>query len=263
MTNRISCLLKHRRHNKLLVPFFTAGFPSLRTSLDCVRVAVDNGADMVELGMPFSDPLADGPQIQFSSHQALKQGINLHQILNGVTQLRKKIDVPLILMGYYNPIWSYGEEQFLRDAKSAGVDGLIIPDLPVDEAVSYCRSIKRYNLSAIFLVAPTSVPKRIEIIDKRSSDFVYAVTVTGVTGARTHFGRDTDKYLAGLRRTLGKPFVAGFGVSSPDSARRLSRYADGVVIGSALVAKIREARSVSAGLRAIGSFLKKTRRALG
>ncbi|MBU8933162.1 MAG: tryptophan synthase subunit alpha [candidate division Zixibacteria bacterium] len=262
MTNRIRSRLDKLGKNKLLVPFFTAGYPDMKTSFEFVRVAADNGADFVELGMPFSDPLADGPLIQHSSHVALQQGTNLDQILDGVSQLRKHTNVPIILMGYYNPIWSYGEERFLRDASAAGVDGLIIPDLPVDEAHTYSAAIRKYDLSAIFLVAPTSTPDRIRLIDRRSTDFIYAVTITGVTGARTQFDTDTDRYLGDLAQRLKKPFVAGFGVSSPESARRLCHNANGVVIGSALVSIIREARSKPASLQAVGGFLRRIRSAL-
>jgi len=262
VTNRIRSQLQNLGNTKLLVPFFTAGYPDISTSLEYVRVAVDSGADIVELGMPFSDPLADGPLIQYSSHLALKNGVDLLQILDGVKQLRVNVDVPIVLMGYYNPIWSYGEERFLRDASSAGVDGLIIPDLPVDEAKSYCANIRNNDLSAVFLVAPTSSLTRIELIDKNSTDLVYAVTVTGVTGARTEFGRATDKYLTRLAAMLNKPFVAGFGVSSPQSARHLCRYANGVVIGSKLVSLIRDSRTTRASFTNVGQFLSKVRRAL-
>lgn len=263
MTNRIRSRLANLGNAKMLIPFFTAGYPDLSTSLEYVKIAADNGADMVELGMPFSDPLADGPQIQHSSYTALQNGVNLHQILDGVNKLRANVDLSIILMGYYNPIWSYGEKQFLRDASTAGVDGLIIPDLPVDEAQSYCNAIRKNNLSAIFLVSPTSSPKRVSTIEKNSTDFVYAVTVTGVTGARAKFGRDTDNYLSHLSDVLKKPFVAGFGVSSPESAIRLGRYANGVVIGSALVSLIREARSSRESFTAVARFLHKIRKALG
>ena len=262
MTNRIRSRLSCLGDDKLLVPFFTAGYPDMETSLEHVRIAADNGADIIELGMPFSDPLADGPKIQYSSHIALQHGTNLSQILDGVSQLRKDTNIPIVLMGYYNPVYSYGEEKFLRDASDAGVDGLIIPDLPVDEARTYCAAIRKYNLSVIFLVAPTSAPDRIRLVDRRSTDFVYAVTVTGVTGTRTEFNSETDRYLGDLSHRLKKPFVAGFGVSSAESAQRLCRYANGVVIGSALVSIIREARSKRASFQAVGGFLRNIRKAL-
>jgi len=260
--NRITEIIARLDRRKLLVPFFTAGYPDLRTSLELVTVAADSGADIVEIGMPFSDPLADGPQIQYSSHLALQNGIDLRTILNSVHELRSKLSIPIVLMGYYNPLIAYGEARFIRDAKQTGVDGLIIPDLPVDEALGYCKLMKHNLLSSIFLVSPTSTDDRIRKINKMSSDFVYAVTVTGVTGTGKKFGHTTDNYLKHLNNVLTKPFVAGFGVSSPESATRLCQYSDGVVIGSALVQLIRKALTKRAAIIQIGRFLGKIRKAI-
>lgn len=261
--NRIRRLFAERsQRQKLLVPFFTAGYPDLPTSLDLVRTAADSGADMVEIGMPFSDPLADGPAIQFSSHHALQNGTTLRAILDGVRSLRQSFDIPIILMGYYNPILAYRQERFLHDAAESGVDGLIIPDLPVEEAGPYCQAVSENDLSAIFLISPTSAPERIKLIDKTSTDFVYAVTVTGVTGTGKVFGGRTDNYLKGLKSVLHRPFVAGFGVSNPQSARRMVRYADGVVIGSALVEQIRSAETKQKSVRNVARFLNTIRQAL-
>jgi len=260
--NRIRRLLADPNRGKLLVPFFTAGYPNLKSSLDLVIAAADSGADIVEIGMPFSDPMADGPTIQYSSHLALQNGVTLKAILAGVQSLRRRTDVPIALMGYYNPVQAYGEKAFLDDAAAAGVDGLIIPDLPVDEATAFRQRVKADSLSAIFLVSPTSSPERIKLIDKSSTDLVYAVTVTGVTGTGKVFGAATDKYLKHLKQVLIKPFVAGFGVSSPQSAARLCRYADGVVIGSALVNLIRENPERKAALQAAGRFLTSVRKAM-
>jgi len=253
--NRIRRLVRDPNRGKLLVPFFTAGYPDLKTSLLLVRAAVDSGADMVELGMPFSDPMADGPAIQFSSHAALERGISLKKILAGVGGIRRSVDAPLILMGYYNPVFAYGPDLFLRDCSRAGVDGLIIPDLAVEEASSYRASIVANDLSALFLVAPTSSPERVKLIEKTSTDLVYAVTVTGVTGAGKVFGADTDTYLKYLKRVLIKPFVAGFGVSSPEAAIRMCRHADGVVIGSALVDIVRKAANRKVAVTRVARFL--------
>ncbi len=253
--NRIRRLVSASDRPKLLVPFFTAGYPDLNTSLELVRAAVDNGASIVELGMPFSDPMADGPSIQYSSYEALKRGISLKKILGGVEALRRKVDVPLVLMGYYNPVFAYGTDRFLRDCASAGVDGLIIPDLGVEEASDYRKGVLANELSALFLVAPTSSPERVKLIDKSSTDLVYAVTVTGVTGTGKVFGADTDTYLKYLKKVLFKPFVAGFGVSSPESAARMCCHADGVVIGSALVELTRKAPNRKEAVKKVGRFL--------
>jgi len=260
--SRIAHRLTTRAGRKLLVPFFTVGYPDYKTSLDLVRVGLDAGADMVEMGMPFSDPMADGPDIQFSSQAALAAGTNMHTVLRAVESVRKSSHAPLVLMGYYNPVLAYGTDHFVCDVARAGGDGLILPDLPVEEAGELRKAAKDKGLSTIFLVAPTSSPERVRAIDRASTDFVYAVTVTGVTGGRSRFDPRTDSYLRTLRSTLRKPFVAGFGVSSPETARRLARYADGVVIGSALIGTFRSARTRMSGLRAVGRLLRSIRAAL-
>lgn len=263
MRNRINETIDRLGKGKMLVPFFTAGFPDRRTFHDLVSVACDCGCDLIEIGVPFSDPLADGPEIQFSSQAALKHSVNLSGILSGVEKIRHGTDLPLILMGYYNPIIAYGEGRFFSDAGTAGVDGLIIPDLPVEEASTFQKSAAQSELSTIFLVAPTSSDERIRLIDRRSSAFVYAVTVTGVTGTGKDFSRATDTYLRKLGRMLDHKFVAGFGVSSAVDAQRLVRYSDGVVIGSALVKIIRSQKNRSAVCGAVSKFLKTVRKAIG
>lgn len=260
--NRVAEVAAKSRPGKLLVPFFTVGFPDLNTTVALARAAVDAGADIIELGMPFSDPLADGPQIQHSSQAALDNGTDLRAVLDIVRKLRHHVSVPLVLMGYYNPVLAYGEAKFLKHAAAAGVDGFIIPDLPVEEGVGFKSRVESGGMSALFLVAPTSSPERIRLIDKNSTDLVYAVTVTGVTGDGGSFSADTDRYLRGLKKNLDKRFVAGFGVSSAESASRLTQYADGVVIGSALVKIIRSAPNRKGCIRQVGRFLSDIRRAL-
>lgn len=260
--NRIAEVAAKCRPQKLLVPFFTAGFPDHKTTIALARAAADAGADIIELGMPFSDPLADGPQIQHSSQTALDNGTDLRSVLETVRKLRRHINVPLVLMGYYNPVLAYGEAKFLKHAAAAGVDGFIIPDLPVEEGTGFKTRVEAGGMSALFLVAPTSSPERIRLIDKNSTDLVYAVTVTGVTGVGSSFTADTDRYLLGLRKNLKKPFVAGFGVASAESARRLTKFADGVVIGSALVKIIRSAPNRKASVLKVSRFLSDIRRAL-
>ena len=262
MANRISKLLTNFSGRKLLIPFFTAGYPNLNTSLKLVNIAEQCGVDMVELGVPFSDPLADGAEIQYSSKYALDNRISVRKILEGVKELRKKSQIPIILMGYYNPILAYGKTKFMKDAHNSGVDGLIIPDLPIEEAhLLYNQAIKN-NLSMIFLVSPTSSKERIELINQYSTDFIYAVTVAGVTGTGKVFGRKTDAYFKKLKKLLSKPFVAGFGVASPESAKRLSKYSDGVVIGSAIIKIIRNAKDKRDALKQVENFLSKIRKAI-
>jgi tryptophan synthase alpha chain len=260
--NRVAEAAAKSRPGKLLVPFFTAGYPDLKTTVALARAAADAGADIIELGMPFSDPLADGPQIQHSSQTALDNGTDLRSVLETVRKLRQQVSVPLVLMGYYNPVLAYGEAKFLKHAAAAGVDGFIIPDLPVEEGAGFKTEVEAGGMSALFLVAPTSSPERIRMIDQNSTDLVYAVTVTGVTGVGRSFGADTDRYLSDLKKTLKKRFVAGFGVSSAESARRLTKFADGVVIGSALVKIIRSAPNRKAGIRQVGRFLGDIRHSL-
>ena len=259
--SRISDVLSHRS-GKLLIPFFTAGYPDFKTSLEYAKVATEAGADMIELGVPFSDPLADGPQIQYSSFCALQKGISLKAILQGVQGLRSSIDTPFILMGYYNPIHVFGLNSFMKQASKSAVDGLIVPDLPFDEAVSYSKEMDRNKLSSVFLVAPTSSKARIKKIDEFSTDFVYAVTVAGVTGTGKVFSKVTDIYLEQLGRLLKKPFVAGFGVSDPKSAKRLCRYAEGVVIGSAFVNIVKESRTKRQSIVNVGRFVNRIRKAI-
>lgn len=251
-----------RGGHKLLIPFLTAGYPSPAQTERLVLEAEQSGADIIELGMPFSDPLADGPAIQYSSHIALQHGTTLQKILHSVSQLRSNTQVPLVLMGYYNPIFAFGTRKFLKECSHAGVDGLIIPDLPVEEAAEFVRLMTSCDLTAIFLAAPTTSTQRLKTIERLSTDFVYAVTVTGVTGARRKFDQDTEAYLRSLHQRLGKPFVAGFGVSTPETARSFTRYADGVVIGSALVELIRSSDNQRQQIKNIGRFLAGVRKAL-
>jgi tryptophan synthase alpha chain len=244
------------------VPFFTAGFPNLAATEQLVKGSVNAGADIIELGMPFSDPLADGPQIQLSSKIALENGISIVKILNQVSKIRRFTVIPIVLMGYYNPIIAFGQEKFFKAAADSGVSGFILADLPVDEAGFAISACQKHNLSLIFLVSPTSTPYRLKMADKFSTDLVYAVTVTGVTGTGKLFDRSTDRYLKRLHNVLGKKFVAGFGVASPESATRLTRYADGVVIGSALVPILNDARTISEGVRGVESFLSTIRKVI-
>lgn len=246
---------------KLLIPFFTAGYPSLAATRRLLLCADQAGADLIEIGMPFSDPLADGPTIQFSSQAALESGMTLKKTLSLVAEMASKISVPILLMGYYNPLLAFGLKRFCGAARIAGVGGLIIPDLPPDEAQELSAACRDNGVSLTFLVAPTSTDRRIELVGKMSTDFVYAVTVTGVTGARRSYAADTEAYLRKVRRLAKKPVVAGFGVSSPESAGRLARAADGVVIGSALIDLIRKSGPRSAD-GAVGRLLKSIRREL-
>ena len=262
MTNRITTYLDNLGRKKLLVPFFTAGFPTLSLTYDYILAAESAEADFIEIGLPFSDPLADGPEIQFASKTALDKNLKLKQIFELVEKVRKKSDIPLLFMGYYNPLIALGEKQFLSLSKQAGVDGLIIPDLPVDESESLRKLADSVDLSMVYLVSPTTTDERIETINKLTSGFVYAVTVTGVTGSGKKFDKSTDEYLKHLKNILSHRFVAGFGVSTPTDAKRLSIYSDGVVIGSKLIKIIREAKTEKSSVKKIEIFLKSLRKSL-
>lgn len=223
-----------------LMPYFTLGYPDADKSLDIVQSIAENGADLIELGVPFSDPLADGPTIQRSTQDALAKGITVHQCLELTGDLRRRgVVQPLILMGYFNPILSYGPEQFVTDAAKNGVDGLIVPDLPPEEAGELEQACRRWNLALIYLLAPTSTDERIQLVVERSSGFVYLVSVTGVTGARTTLSDDLEVFIQRVRNATNKPLAVGFGVSTAEQAGMIGRMADGVIIGSALIDAVR------------------------
>lgn len=222
----------------LIVPFVTAGYPSPQHTVPLVRGLVEAGADLVEIGIPFSDPLADGPTIQRSSEAALKAGMTVGRVLESLEELRAdhRLDsAPLVLMGYCNPIFRYGLGRFLDRAAAVGVDGFIVADLPPEEAAEYRSGCVERGLSATFLVAPNAPDGRILAVDEASTHFSYCVTVTGVTGARAAVERRTVDFLKRMRSLADKPFVVGFGVKAPQHVERLGPWADGVVVGSALI----------------------------
>lgn len=215
------------------------------------------GASMIEIGIPFSDPLADGPTIQHSSDIAIRNGATIGRVFECVKIARKQTGVPLILMGYINPILHYGVEQFMSEAKDAGVDGLIVPDVPPEESDELRSLSKHYGVSNIFLIAPTSPDERIQYLDEISTDFTYCVSVTGVTGARTSFGNDDSfgNFLTRVRKNTKKPFVVGFGIRGKDQVDMISRISDGVVVGSALMQSIAEKKSVDEVVAAAKNFI--------
>ncbi len=199
----------------------------------------ESGADIIELGIPFSDPLADGPIIQAASQRALRNGVNLKGIFSLMERL-KGIDIPLVLMGYFNPIFQYGLKDFARDCHRNGIDGVIIPDLPPEEAGLWIGEARRMNLDTIFLIAPTSPPERIRLVARCSRGFIYYVSVTGVTGAREKLPEELELAVKRIKGHSRKPVVVGFGISSPEQAKWVSRFADGVIVGSAIVKIIEE-----------------------
>ena len=222
------------------MPYLCAGDPTPELTAKLLFTLEEAGADLIELGVPFSDPIADGPTIQRASERALTHGISLQQILEMVKSLRKKTEIPIALMSYYNPIFRMGEEAFCKAAQDAGVDGVIVPDLPPEEAQQLLEVAPRYNLATVFLVAPTSPPERMQLIASVSTGFVYCVSLTGVTGARAILSDEVAPMIAELRKHTDKPISVGFGVSTPEQATQVAQIADGVIVGSAIVNVIEE-----------------------
>jgi len=219
-----------------LIAFTTVGHPDIESNLKAVPAMVSAGVDIVELGIPFSDPLADGATIQASSFHALKQGVNLGSTLEIAKALRKSCpETPLVLMGYYNPIFSFGLSAFAKKAKEAGVDGIIVPDLPPEEAGPLNSSLVQEGIDLICMLAPTSPPERIRKVAAMSSGFIYCVSLTGVTGARSELPRGLPQFILRVRQETTLPLAVGFGISKGAQVKAIGRYADAAVVGSAIV----------------------------
>ena len=224
-----------------LVTYLMGGDPDLAASLDLAAACAWGGADLIELGMPFSDPIADGPVIQRASERALKSGTTVAGVIELAAQLRQQFpSLPVALMGYFNPVLAMGLDDFLRRCAAAGVDAVILPDLPVEESAELRQLARKHGVGTVFLIAPTSTPARAQAALDASTAFAYFVSVTGVTGARAALPEETAARLDALRRPSGPPVVVGFGVSSAEQVRALGAHADGVVVGSAIVSRIAE-----------------------
>lgn len=225
----------HKQGDKALVTFITAGDPDLATTAALLPRMAEAGADIIELGIPFSDPMADGPTIQRASERALAGGVTLEAVMSMVSKVRDQVSAPIVLMGYSNPIYSYGWQRFAEDAVKAGIDGLLLVDLPPEEAGELLPAAKAAGLEVIFLLTPTSDDTRIKQVSRYGSGFLYYVTVTGVTGARQSVSNSLEDELKAVRNTIKLPVVAGFGISTPEQAAQVAAAADGVVVGSAIV----------------------------
>lgn len=232
--NKKLSLFKKQGH-KAFVPFIMAGDPSLAITEKLIYTLEKSGATLIELGMPFSDPMADGPVIQQAGERALKKNTTLKAILDLVKRVRHKTQIPILLMGYYNPILQYGVEKFAQDAARSGVDGALVVDLPIEESHDLRIALKKNGLNLIFLLAPTSDEKRAKLAGRFGTGFVYYVSLTGVTGAKNLDSGDVGLQIKKLREHVKLPILVGFGVSKPEHVRKLSPLADGVVVGSALV----------------------------
>jgi tryptophan synthase alpha chain len=226
------------RKGKAFIPYIMAGDPDITRTKELVGILEECGADIIELGVPFSDPLADGPTIQKAAQRSLKEGVTLGGVIGLVEELRGMTQIPILLMTYYNLIFRYGEERFAQDAAKAGVDGMIIPDLPPDEASNLRRLSRKAGLDLIFLLAPTSTAERIEKVAKASSGFIYYVSITGITGSRLSMDSAIESHIAAIRALTDKPVAVGFGISTPEEAAAVSGFADGVIVGSAIVKRL-------------------------
>ncbi|MFA5145464.1 MAG: tryptophan synthase subunit alpha [Candidatus Omnitrophota bacterium] len=240
--NRIDKKFKELKagNRKAFIAFITAGYPDLKTTGKLVLEFAKIGVDIVELGVPFSDPLADGPVIQESSQQALKKNTRLSGILSLVKRVRKVTDMPICLMSYYNPIFCFGEERFISKARESGVDGVIIPDLPPEEGRAFIKSANIAGLDVVCFISPTSSLKRIKFISRVSGGFIYYVSLTGVTGARRSLPQGLIKKIKEVKKYTRKPVCVGFGVSNQAQVKQISKFADGVILGSAIVRNIKD-----------------------
>jgi tryptophan synthase alpha chain len=242
-------------HERALIPYVTAGDPNLEMTQRLVREMVRCGGDIIEIGVPFSDPLADGPIIQRASQRALQGGTTVRSILQTVSELRRDVDVPLILLTYYNPVFRYGEEAFVADALEAGVDGIIVPDLPPEEAQPLIDLTADTPLDMIFLAAPTSTSARLALISEASRGFIYYVSRLGTTGVRDQLADDLRLMLEQLRAATSKPIAVGFGVSTPEHVRLVAELADGVVVASAILKLLEDLEDQADRLEHVGDFV--------
>ena len=240
---------------KALIPYIMAGDPDLETTAALVVELDRRGADLVELGVPFSDPIADGPTIQRAALRALDHGTTLRDIVDTVGSIRKRSAIPIVLMTYYNPVLAYGIDAFCRDAARAGVEGVIVPDLPPEEGDELSVASARHGLTVVFLVAPTSTAARIELVNRHTTGFVYCVSLTGVTGARGKLADGVDAFMAQVRSHTDRPLGLGFGISSPEQACEASRLADGVIVGSAIINVMEEHAGAPDMLRSVGDYV--------
>ena len=246
---------------KALVPFFFAGDPDLDTTYDLVLRLEEAGADIIELGIPYTDPLADGPVNQAAAARALSNGITLPDILEMVEKLREKTQIPIAFLMYFNCVLQYGVEKFLADCEKAGVDGLVIPDLPMEEREQYKDVFAKYDVDMIPLVTPVSAG-RIKGIVKDSSGFIYCVTSTGTTGVRSGFSTDFDSFLGEVKKHTDTARVLGFGISTPEHVRSLKGYAEGLIVGSAVVKKMAAAKTKQELITSVTGFVSELKAAL-
>ena len=256
--SRITSAFNQPEHTAL-IPYITVGYPTVDATLEMVPLLASCGCDIVELGIPFSDPLADGATIQKASFCALENGVTPQLCLEVAERLSQNVSIPLVFMTYFNPVLSYGLEEFSSACASSGISGLIIPDLPPEEGSELEIVTQKQNLDLVYLLAPTSTQERIRLVAERSRGFIYLVSVTGVTGARQELPADLEAFLARVRRIARQPLCVGFGVSTPEQARRVAQIADGVIVGSRLIQLMEDEDNF---VSTVSSFIKELRQVL-
>jgi len=244
--------------HKALIAYITAGYPDIETTPEIAVALAENGCDIIELGIPFSDPLADGATIQKASYRALQKGTTPQVCLELAAEIRRKIATPLAFMTYYNPILNYGLETFCRNCTEAGIHGLIVPDLPPEEGGELETTTRKHDLDLIYLLAPTSTDDRVEAVAERSRGFIYLVSLTGVTGARDTLSPQLEGFVKRVRRKTKQPLCVGFGISTPEHAQQVAAVADGVIVGSRLIQLIEGDNT----LASLNSFVFSLRKAL-
>lgn len=252
----------HDKGEKALIAYLMAGDPGLAETEQLVVALEQAGADIIELGVPFSDPIADGPVIQQAAERALKSGTSLRKILDSVKSLRQRTEIPIVLMLYYNSIHAMGYEKFCTAAKAAGVDGLIVPDMPPDEADPLKGPADAAGLPLIFLLAPTSTPSRRRLVAEESHGFVYYVSLTGITGAKLSNVTDIQQNVQKLKKVSASPVAVGFGVATPEDAAQVSKMADGVIVGSAIVKRIASYQQDPAMVGHVAEFVRSLKTAM-
>jgi tryptophan synthase alpha chain len=245
-----------REGKKGFIPFITAGDPDLDVTGELLVELANSGATLIELGVPFSDPMADGPVIQRASERALKHGFGLQEILATTATARGRIDTPIVLFSYFNPLLQYGVDRLARDARQAGLDGILVTDLTPEESEQFAATLRLNELDMIFLVAPTSTDARLQMIAAHASGFVYAVSRAGVTGAREDLSREAELLVTRVRRFSSLPIAVGFGISSVEQVEQTLTYADAAVVGSAIVAQIEKLSSGPNLVKEIGQFVR-------
>ena len=241
-----------RQGKKGFIPFITAGDPDLPTTKELLIELSHSGATVIELGVPFSDPMADGPVIQRASERALKHGFGVEEILAVVSDVRKEIQTPIILFSYFNPLLQFGLKRLAAEARTAGVDGVLVTDLSPEEAAEFERELRANDLDMIFLIAPTSTDERLHLVAQHARGFIYAVSRAGVTGVRTSVSAEAETLVNRMRQVSSLPIAVGFGISTAEQVKDVQRYADAVVIGSAIVSEIEQ----GATAERIGQFVK-------